>query len=114
MTVNLDGKFEDAHGYVVNDEEMTQAEAARFVVRAIGNPAIRGYSNHLERAYGRALWIAHRTMEQFGAEIEDRTLPEHRIELRISEDRHEVIVKHVSVMQEMASQESFPNEPTQP
>jgi hypothetical protein len=96
MSLNLDKQSEQVtSGAEPTPDELAEAEGASYIIRAIGNPAIRGYTNSLEKAYGRALWIAHRTMVADGAQIDVSAIPSMRIELRISKDREAVVVQWV-------------------
>lgn len=97
MSLNMDLQTERAPwGTLPTPEEATEVEMASYVVSAIGSATIAGYTNDLETAYGRALWIAHRTMEHEGSQIDVKGINK-KIELRISKDRGAVTVQWVDV-----------------
>ncbi len=92
-------------------EELAEIEKATYVIREIGKPAVIGYTESLERAFGKALYIAERTMIPEGTVIDVSGIAEKRIELRISEDRASTVVQWVPIEAEQPSETIEPNLP---
>ncbi len=91
-------------------EEAAEAAKARYVVRAIGDTKIAGYSEDTERAYGRAAYIALHSMQEFGAQVEVTGLPGQIVEFRITEEnRGLVTMQWVNAEQENTDTSNLKN-----
>ncbi len=77
------------------EQEAAEIARASYIIREIGNPAIRGYADDKIEAYGMALVMALHNMLSEGSQIDIAELSDNHIELRISESREEVTVKWV-------------------
>ena len=99
MGLNLDKEGEyTPWGIEPTPKEVAEAEAAQYVIRAIGDTTMAGYTDDKERAYGKAANIALHSMQEHGAQVELRDIPTRIVEFRINkENRGLVTIQWVTV-----------------